>query len=146
MRIYTGFDESQLTKYIKKTKPTVFYITWEHDGTYYPDKKWDDFGEVILGWWLNAALRLARGTDEDEFVFMDGPFFIKARYDRETDIVELAPDGLDVVWKIPFKELTAEIIRAARQTTVELKRNGIPEKELLGKKIEVLQEILTAKS
>lgn len=43
--------------------------------SYFPEKTWDDFVAVVLGWWLEAAIDLG-GLEcgSREICFMDGPF------------------------------------------------------------------------
>jgi hypothetical protein len=142
MQILVSLDEQLLAKYDKRGAPLFFGITWEHEGIYYPERSWMDFGVVILGWWFAATLRLRQGTDEDKFLFMDGPYAIKAKYYRQEDTLELIPEGLDTIWKVPFNELAKELIRTANGVYRELKRFGIGENDQinLNKYIALLRE------
>ncbi len=141
MKIQVGFNEEWLQHDAKRGASLVFYIAWEHEGYYYPDQKWSDFGEVILGWWTTVILEFVEGTDEDEFEFMDGPFSLKAKYDRQNGLVELRPKKTDLVWVVPFKELTDQIRLAARVVSEELDRLKIKQRENLEKCIELLEEV-----
>jgi hypothetical protein len=44
-------------------------------GTAFPERDWNDFPVVILGWWLRALQGLLlQTTRSDAFLFMDGPY------------------------------------------------------------------------
>lgn len=68
-------------------------------------ENWSDFGDVILSWWVTTVVQLIEGADESEFLFMDGPYSVQAKYNRQTGIVELIPKESDTVWKMPIVEL-----------------------------------------
>jgi hypothetical protein len=129
MQIELSFDEELLAKYKKRGAPPLFGIAWKCEGVFYPSDDWLDFGAVILSWWLVSAHRLLKGKDEDEFVFMDGPYSIKIKYCRQADFVQLNPSGLDMTWEVPFYQLAQELIRAANQVCRELIRTGAGARE-----------------
>lgn len=50
-------------------------IYFEENNIYFPEKGWNDFPVIILGWWINSFLELVKQNSETfEFCFMDGPF------------------------------------------------------------------------
>jgi hypothetical protein len=50
-------------------------VYWEVLGKAFPESTWNDFVLVVVGWWLDSAIRLARGeSSEEKLQFMDGPF------------------------------------------------------------------------
>lgn len=46
----------------------------EADGTAFPEKGWNDFPVVVLGWWARAVRDVLDGAPESLCQFMDGPF------------------------------------------------------------------------
>jgi len=40
---------------------------------WFPEREWNDFPVIVLGWWVRQLPDLAQGID-GEFAFMDGPF------------------------------------------------------------------------
>lgn len=47
----------------------------EHgDGRCFPEAGWDDFADVVLGWWIDGAIELMRYSERASFRFMDGDF------------------------------------------------------------------------
>lgn len=142
MKIHVGFNEELLHQDADRGSSLIFYITWEHDGVYYPGRKWDDFGEIILGWWLYSAYRFLQGHKFGNFGFMDGSFELFGTYNHEAGIVELVPEKGDFTWNVPLSELLDELVKAAQTVLIELKRNGIKEREALSKTLALLQSAL----
>jgi hypothetical protein len=100
--------------------PLTFPIWWEFDGTAYPQVNWEDFGGVVLGWWLMSAVRLWAGCDQDQFQFMDGPFSIGARMDRARQLVQLQPSGHTDTWTLRFTAFAEELLRATDRVCSDL--------------------------
>lgn len=44
------------------------------NGTAFPEKGWNDFPVVVLGWWAQAVRGVLDGAREGVCQFMDGPF------------------------------------------------------------------------
>ncbi|HCV31984.1 MAG TPA: hypothetical protein DGO89_18560 [Microcoleaceae bacterium UBA9251] len=131
MNIKVNFDNSLLSRYIEGNSPLLFEITWEYDRIEYPMKNWSDFGLVVLGWWIAIALKFFKGEDRGEFLFMDCPYSVTAKYDRETGELELSPKGLDVIWKVQYIDFVKALIDAVQRVDEELVKRGIGEKERL---------------
>jgi hypothetical protein len=131
MNIKVNFDDSLLSRFIEGSSPLLFEITWEHDRVEYPMKNWSDFGLVVLGWWIAIALKFFKGDDRGEFLFMDGPYSVTAKYNRETGELELSPKGLDVIWKVQYIDFVKMLIDAVQRVDGELAKRGIGEKERL---------------
>ncbi len=47
-----------------------------HDDTFFPEKGWDDFSVVIMGWWLERSLAIREGS-KTILNFMDGPYYLE---------------------------------------------------------------------
>lgn len=43
-------------------------------GHCFPEAGWDDFAEVVLGWWIDGAIELMLYGQRANFRFMDGDF------------------------------------------------------------------------
>jgi len=55
--------------------PITCQVWIEVSGTSFPEESWSDFAVVILGWWIEGALRLVLEDSQSEsFPFMDGAF------------------------------------------------------------------------
>lgn len=145
MKIHLGFNEEWLYKYEARNSSVVFFIAWEHEGHYYPDKTWIDLGELILAMWIGNTQQLLNGSVFANFHFMDGPFELKAKYSRDNGVVELVPQRDDFVWEIPLVELANELLLAAKIVVQELERVGLKRRDSLRKSIEMLEEALAAK-
>jgi hypothetical protein len=129
MEIRIEFDEQELVRFVDGKGPLLFEVSWENNGIYYPMKHWSDFGNVILGWWFVTTVELLKGANEGDFSFMDGPYSLKAKYNRQTGIVELLPEKRDFVWNIPIIDLVKKLIQALDKTCEELAKRGIGQKE-----------------
>lgn len=113
MKIKVEFDDSQLVKYREGQGQLLFEVTMQEGSNEYPMSHWSDFGYVVLGWWRGTVIRLLEGDNEGEFDFMDGPYCVKAKYDRDTGKVQLIP--LDesaqeegIIWTTTITELTMQ--------------------------------------
>jgi hypothetical protein len=52
----------------------IYFII--QDDTFFPEKGWDDFSEVIMGWWLERSLEIRKGS-KTVLNFMDGPYYLE---------------------------------------------------------------------
>jgi hypothetical protein len=134
MKIKVEFDDSQLARYQQGQGQLLFEITMQDGSTEYPMPHWSDFGYVVLGWWRGTILQLLNGEDEGEFDFMDGPYCIQARYERETGKVELIP--LDefgqeegIVWTTTMAVLITQLIQALGKACQELEKRQLGKRE-----------------
>lgn len=82
-----------------------------------------------MGWWATTIVQLLERADEGEFLFMDGPYLVKAKYNRRTGIVELIPKGCDLVWKMLIVELLKQLVQAIDKASGELAIRAIGEKK-----------------
>ncbi len=54
----------------------------------FPSEGWDDFPEVVLGWWVAALKSVYLDTKHSyDFLFMDGPYSMKCRNDGDKCIL-----------------------------------------------------------
>lgn len=74
MFIGVTVDEASL-RFSRNVTGIVFF----EFGTFqFPQRDWNDFVVVILGWWLDATTKLvAAGEGETELYFMDGPYALR---------------------------------------------------------------------
>ena len=129
MNIKVEFDDRLLSRFIEGNSPLLFEITWEYDRVEYPMKNWSDFGLVTLGWWIAIALKFFKGEDRGEFLFMDGPYSVTAKYNRETGELELSPKGLDAIWYVQYIDFVKALINALKRVDEEVGKREIGEKE-----------------
>lgn len=147
MYIQLRFDRGKLLQRAQQGKPLVFDIAWEHEGVYYPAPYWADFGVVILSWWLRAIVELIE-EGAGEFLFMDGPYGINAKYDRDTNYVHLAPKSRDWEWKLSMDMIAHELIRAANAVSRELLANdiGVSERQSLEYGVSRVRKVMLGNS
>lgn len=127
MTLQIGFDEELMRQYAARGASPIFDIHWSCDGETYPSHDWIDFGAVILGWWIVAGERLLRGSKEERFLFMDGPYELRAR--RQDSSLQISATYQPLLWTVPLQELMVELIRAADTVSQELLRLGIAEQD-----------------
>ncbi len=122
----------------------MFEISWEHDGIYYPTKNWVDFGCIVLGWWVSTIIKLLRGDDEGNFAFMDGPYAIAVKINRESMELELMPKGINVAWKVHLTELIEVMIQAISVVYKEFVLREVQEEDkiILKKYSDILKDYL----
>ncbi|NES97677.1 MAG: hypothetical protein F6K32_21195 [Desertifilum sp. SIO1I2] len=144
MNIEVKFEGIKSSQLITKSGQVLLKIYWVNNGVYYPDKDWIDFAFVILGWWITTILKLIEGQQEGEFMFMDGPYSIKAKYNSKTGIVELYPKGIDCLWNIHITKIIEEIIKALTKISEEIKNGNFEDKEqfFVNKGLKLLEEAL----
>lgn len=141
MKLEIAFDEEIIRRYYNRGSPIVFSIYWNHDNEDYPSSQWTDFGVVILGWWLVDVRGLVRGADQEEFLFMDGPFSLLTRRNEDTLHISLKRDTAQ--WTVPLKQFISEIVRGAETVRAELVRLDIApdDQRMLTNGIEALQAL-----
>lgn len=148
MYIHLEFDRDKLHRYAQRGAPLVFEIAWEHDGRYYPAPNWADYGAVILVWWLHAIVELFEGTEKTDFLFMDGPYGLEARYQQTSGLVQLSPRGSDWEWTIPLNGVACAFIQAANTVHRELITVGVgvQERESLAYGVARIRNTILVKS
>lgn len=74
MLIRVTVDEASL-RFSSNVTGIVFF---EFGAFQFPERDWNDFVVVILGWWLDATTKLmAAGEGEAELYFMDGSYSLR---------------------------------------------------------------------
>jgi hypothetical protein len=76
IRLRSSVERQGVTK--GEGLPLVCPIAIQVGEVWFPEKSWDDFAVVILGWWLEELRTLER-TDNGRasLLFMDGPFEVR---------------------------------------------------------------------
>jgi len=105
--------------------PTVFPIHIRIGSNSFPDANWDDFGLVILAWWLEVAVPFVNGFTKSAVLrFMDGPFELRMashgngecslagiiRHDPEVEAfrdIALTKDVLEAIVRASIEALAA---------------------------------------
>lgn len=132
--------ELKWSKDFLATRLSVTFPIWFEDETnVFPDTGWNDFGLVVLQWWL-SELECVYQAEEAEFelCFMDGPFLISCKKDyndvhmrfmnqRGSGTVEFERD-------ISYEELQRMVTNVAEGVLQHIKERGITcvEAEKLG--------------
>lgn len=112
-RIVVNFDRERLRRYAKRGSPAFFDFRVESNNGSYPDEHWMDFGAVVVGWWIMAALRMRSGSNEEQFLFMDGPHLLTAR--RRDLIVDFMATDSDFAISVLFEDFVAELKKSAKE-------------------------------
>lgn len=104
----------------------------EYDGQADPVEECVDFGPTILGWWGLALTRVIIGSDAESFMFMDGPYHIRVRYELEEGIIRLEPPGTAWNWTTTIRDLVDVLTDSTTTVVVELKRLDVAPKQITG--------------
>lgn len=57
---------------------------------YFPSMYWNDFIDVLLGWWSDALLKMYEGSESRDCLFMDGSYHFKLRKQPDDRLLELS--------------------------------------------------------
>ncbi|QWF18436.1 hypothetical protein [Lysobacter capsici] len=91
MFIGVTVDEASL-RFSRNVTGTVFF---EFGAFQFPERNWNDFVVVILGWWLDATTKLmSAGEGETELYFMDGPYSLRITIVGDSFIVRRGRDDV----------------------------------------------------
>lgn len=120
MKLQLHFDERIMKQYYDRGSLILFGIYWVHNNIAYPSADWTDFGAVILGWWLQAALQMMQGSRQEEFFFMDGPFALFGQC--KNDQLVFSARRSSEQWTTTLEEFASEIVSGAEAVVAELAR------------------------
>lgn len=105
-------------------------LYWQTESGDFPCEGWTDFAGVVLKWWVDAYFCVQ--SSAAEFIFMDGPYRIKAvRQGGELtlqflrDDVHVLPDPT-----VNADELGGALLKAVRRLKSGLARAGRREEEV----------------
>ncbi len=127
MRLIVELDEDLLRQRAAQRPPVplVFGLYWEHAGSFYPGEHWTDFGELVIGWWLEQALALTGNATVVRLRFMEGPYELVGRYDRARAWVRFCARELRAEWDVPVVTFIEQLILGAQTVIAEFARLGI---------------------
>jgi hypothetical protein len=124
-------DDQKILKYATSGRSLHFGIAWEFDGeTYYPDHLWEDFGVVLLGSWLRAAIELANSTASTKLLFMEGEACLFFTHYHDEKKVELRPRRGTAVWTTDLKAFTSAILDASQTVQEVLTRLNVHHRDM----------------
>lgn len=87
------FNEKSVT--ISKEDGTVFaniFLDFKKS-EFYPQKEWNDFAAVILGWWAREIIDyMNEKVDPAEFCFMDGSYLFSITHEFNSDVLRCYHD------------------------------------------------------
>jgi hypothetical protein len=89
-------------------------IYWKFGATCFPDRDWDDFAGVLLGWWRTELFVKARRRRNFTLEFMDGPMSIKGIHVYKNDYIIKLMNAKKVmgIYYVSTKELITAFRRA----------------------------------
>lgn len=100
----------------------------------FPGAGWSDFIVVVLGWWIGQLLDLRRANKSDvEFLFMDGPYSILVKEDRDGALALSFRKGSDPAPRMPpvtwttRHELETELLTNAREVVAACRSEEWPD-------------------
>ncbi len=125
MKLNLTFDQGLMETYAQRKANPLFVIYWTHNTEVYPDEGWEDFGTVILSWWLTAAKDLLAGVHEVELDFMDGPYALTVRSVDET--LSISAPELKTTWVVPKHDFVWQLISAAEVVVEKLAELSLPD-------------------
>lgn len=132
MQVVMRFHEDLMLKDEKVRSILSTGIWWEHHGYCYPETEWIDNGNIILGWWLSAILRLMMYSDDETLFFMEGEYSLRLRINRNDATVQIALEEDDVTWTCSLLEIANAVCDATLLLCDELARLRIRESERAG--------------
>ena len=120
-------DTESLSMY-EKSKNIIGEIYIKLEDIYFPQFKWTDFVIVILGWWLEAILKIStsRKNMSSKLMFMDGPVYMRAIKVNE-DIIEIELIERDVVQsrlECSINQLMNSLLMAAKKVISEIENRN----------------------
>jgi len=88
-------------------------------GIQFPISGWNDFVVVIANWWMSSFAEIARGVDQTQFRFMDGPYWIIALLQGDSSVLLQCTEdrpGAGIVHEsiVKIEDLSSSILRFAR--------------------------------
>lgn len=129
MKININFQEQGLVRLDSNCENISFGINWQDQDIYYPDKNWSDLGIAVLSCWIGTIIELIEEKDEGQFPFLDGPYFLIAKYNRRTGMLHLSPKGVNTQSVVKLADFINELIIAINQIKQELTQRNIREKD-----------------
>ena len=119
------FDRNNVT--------SVFFI--KDNEFNFPDSYWTDFSLVILSWWTTELLEQLSGKIEGEYHFMDGPFFMKGIFKKDTVEFlflerQLKGSKLLKTTVVNMEQFVIEIIRKTNVIIIECLKNNYSSSDL----------------
>lgn len=113
MKLILDFNDDLIRECEGRKSSPLLGICWEHDGLYFPDREWRDFGSVIVGWWLVSLRKLLDGSPRQDLRFMDGPHRLNVRLLGDGTIVRCRFDKLAAPYDLPIDLLVDNVQTAA---------------------------------
>jgi len=130
MRIITGFDDESVARYASRGRSLETTLYMEHEGVFYPEREWIDSGNIVVSWWLVAALQLSTGQSEAIFTYMEGPY--RMNVVRQGDKLRMSASDRKLIWELPLSELINAVVYAAESILSKLNELGLPDTNGLG--------------
>lgn len=84
-------DSVRLSK--SEVSEQIFSEIYFHirDDIFFPEKGWDDFSVIVMGWWLGKCRDIREGNTA-VFYFMDGPFYFEVSKLNNNCIIRFIKD------------------------------------------------------
>jgi hypothetical protein len=125
VRLIVELTEEELRARAARGQNLIFAIYWEHDGSYFPADHWTDFGEIVLGWWLEEATRLLSNGATIRLHVMEGPYVLAGPFDRASGRVRFRARELGLAWDVSAVDFVDELISGTRLVIARLAGLGI---------------------
>lgn len=97
-----------------------------HDDIFFPEKGWDDFSVVIMGWWLERSLGI-RGGDKAVLNFMDGPYYLEISELGEDYTILFVNDKYNVKKVICSEKINGKLFLKVLLKSANLLIRSIPD-------------------
>lgn len=116
-------------------------IYFEENDNYFPEKGWNDFPAIILGWWISSFLKSVKQNSETfEFCFMDGPFKLVG-VEKQKEMIEMNfwsqyefENQKICLGNTNKKEIQNMLLKACRKLFRAIELSGISDAKLDGLK------------
>ena len=96
-------------------------LYWRTEEGAFPAEGWTDFAGVLLKWWTDAYFCL-NGSTAAEFLFMDGPYRIRAVREGESVRCAFLRDEIRI---LPDQSMELDELRAALICAVRRLKSGL---------------------
>jgi hypothetical protein len=129
MKLIVDLNDNNIDDFIDGKKSLTYEIYLQEDDSFYPMKHWSDFGNAVLGSWVNNLIELLEGKTESEFYFLDGPYSVKVCFNPQDEILSLYPQGISSTWQISKRDFITELIDSFNFVKQKLDERKIGQKE-----------------
>lgn len=113
-------------------------VFWRHGRLSFPARDWDDAVVLVLDWWVAACQNLAKKKKRENFLFMEGPYFVAVTPDgTETLKLDFLRQGVNSCelkgsGSVSRRSLFEDVYGAAEKVLADCKKRNFSSREVKG--------------